>query len=489
MDAAYGVTRSSVNLRIAPSLKSSVIAALDPLEEVQVLDDSQDMVLVQTTQRRPPAKGYMLKSAIVRPVAKPQVFPNVDLGNNVAIPSVPPSLPLSTFQTWLDSGAESPWLPADYLDGIRTGQHPSVGESIRQTISDHRDQWDAWVAEVKSQQRETSCTLDEWLAILGGGREMWSFRTERLFTEASQHAAAPAWVSRNDVLHWTGHVRLNDKEPKYKLWYGVEFTKLDRQFSGWYKADLLHEFVVPTPDTDLTIPDNNKKVCDLSRPLLRMPADPEFEAARKAGRMGAQYIDIRGALGYELIQHNLCGELCVAALAGSDIIPFLKKWIAASKTAKQLLAQDRGTTTLDIEEMLRVAGKTYEFWRAEPSIAPVTPDYLRKGLDGGRMALVATGITVTGVVRSKSRIRHWVVIEDILAVANGAWVRVYNPFQDREQVYTLEAVLNTAVSSAIGWWVEPTRPGSMAPTSRQQTLVSAASQAARQLREVSEAVS
>ena len=484
MNAVYGVTRSSVNLRTAPSLKSSVIEALDPQEDIQVLDDSHALALVQTAQRRPPAKGYILKSAVVQPAANLQIFPNVDLGNNVAIPSVPPSLPLSTFESWLASGDESPWLPADYLDAIRKGQHPSVGEIIRQTVSDHRDQWDAWVAEVQSQHREDTCTLDEWLVVLAGGREMWSFRTERIFTDASQHAAAPAWVSRNDVLHWNGHVRRNDQEPKYKLWYGVEFTKLDRQFSGWYKADLMHEFVIPTPDTDLTIPGNSKKVFDLSRPLVRLPADPEFDAARKAGRIAAQYIDIRRALGYGLVQHNLCGELCVAALAGLDIIPFLTKWIANSRSAKQLLAQDRGTTTLDIQEMLRVVGKSYEFWRAEPSIAPLTPDYLRKGLAGGRMALAATGVTGAGVIRSLSRVRHWVVVEDILPVSNGAWVRLYNPFHDREEVYPLETVFSTFISSSIGWWVEPTLPGSVPPPPSLPSSVRLDSPQARQLQPV-----
>ncbi len=498
MNPVYGLTRSSVNLRTGPNLKSSVIEALDPQEDIQVLDGAQqqiqaptvppEMALVQTVTHHPPAKGYILKSAVVQPTESKPVFPSIELGNNIAIPSVPTSLPLSTFQAWLDSGAESPWLPAGYLDGIQKGEHPSVGELIRQTISDHRDQWDAWVDEVKSQRRESSCTLDEWLVILGGGREMWSFRTERIFAEASEHCAAPAWVSRDDVLHWTGHVRWNDKEPKYKLWYGVEFTKLDRQFSGWYKAALMNPFVIPTPDTELVNPENQNKVFDLSRPLLRIPADPEFAAARKAGRTAAQYIDIRGALGYGLVQHNLCGEMSVAALLGSDIIPFLKAWIAASKTAKQLLAQDRGTSTLDIQEMLRVGAKQYEFWRAEPSVAPLTPDFLRKGLAGGRMALAATGITSAGLIRSKSRIRHWIVVEDIFPVSNSAWVRLYNSFQDREEVYPLETVFNPSVSSSIGWWVEPTRPGLPSPAPSQQSLLRPTLPAATQLQPVGETV-
>lgn len=459
MEATFGVARSSNNVRAAASIKSSVLDVLNPQEDFQILGESQGMLLVQPVHRQPPIKGYILPSAAVRPIAPPQVFPRVDLGNSVSIPSVPASLPLSTFEAWLDSGAESPWLPAGYLDGIQKGQHPSVGAQIRQAISDHRSEWDAWVAEIRSQDRESTCTLDEWFVILAGGRELWSYRTERIFTDPSEHAAAPAWVSRDEVLHWTGHVRFSPAERKYKLWYEVQFTKLDRQFSGWYKAALLHPFIIPTPSTDVAVPTNSTRVFDLSRPLLRLPADPEFDAARKAGRAGAQYIDIRRALGYGVLQHNLCGELSVAALIGSDIIPFLQQWIAASTVARNLLARDWGTTTVNIQEMLRVVGKKYEFWRSEPTVAPLTPDYLRAGIDAGRMTIVKTGVTPGGIIRWNGPIWHWVLIEDVLPVGNTAWVRLYNPFQNRDEVYTLDAVLKPTVASNFGWWVEPTRPG------------------------------
>lgn len=418
------------------------------------------MSLVQPVHRQPPVRGYVLKSAVVQPIASPQIFPRVDLGNQVSIPSVPASLPLSTFQAWLDSGAESPWLPADYLDGILRGDHPSVGAIIRQTISDRRTEWDAWVAEIQSQNRSSTCTLDEWFVILGGGRELWSYRTERIFTEPSEHAAAPAWVSRDDVLHWTGHVRSNDQERKYKLWYAVEFTKLDRQFTGWYKASLLHPFIMPTPSTDMAVPANSTTVFNLASPSLRLPADPEFDDSRKAGRAAAQYIDIRRALGYGLLQHNLCGELCIAALVGSDIIPFLQQWIATSRVARAILARDWGTTTVNVQEMLRMVGKKYEFWRSEPTVAPLTPDYLRAGIDGGRMTIVKTCVTNGGIIKWNGPVWHWVLIEDVFPVGNSAWVRLYNPFQNREEVYTLDAVLKPTVASNFGWWVEPNRPGS-----------------------------
>jgi len=458
MDNQTGITCSSVDLRIASDLKSGVIEALNPQEHVQILQDAGNVLKVQVTRWNTPIVGYVLKSSIIVPKVNLQIFPLVDLGNNIEIPSVPASVPLATFLTWLNSQSESPWLPADYLDSIKNGQKPSVGALIRQTIADHQADWNAWVSEVTQQARQTTATLDEWLVILAGGRTMWSFRTERLFSQPSD-GAAPAWVTRNDVLLWTGHVVFNNKEPKYKLWYQVKFTKLDKEFQGWYKASLLEEFIVPTPDTDLTDPANKAKVFDLSHPLLRLPADPEIDAARKAGLRGAQYININAATGWSKVNHNLCGQFCVAALGGSDVIPFLKLWIASYKNAKDILRNDSGTTILDLESMLDTIKKTYEYFRAEASVIPLTPGYLQKVLDSGRMVLAGTGInTAEGQLKWSYPSRHWVVIEDIIRVANSGWMRLYNPFSDKEEVCPYDMVFDAVSGTVIGLLVTPTHP-------------------------------
>jgi hypothetical protein len=458
MDIETGLTCSSVNLRGTPDLKSGVIEALNPQEHVQILEDMGNMLKVQSTRWTPPILGYVLKSAIIQRKADTQIFPKIDLGSGIAIPAVPASLPVSTFISWLDSQDESPWLPADYLAAIKSGQQPSVGGLIREAISNHRSDWDAWVSEIKQQDRLTTATMDEWLVILSGGREMWSFRTERIFAQPSQSSAAPAWITPKDVLHWTGHIQINNQEPKYKTWYEVEFTKLDKEFKGWYKASLLEEFIIPTPDTDLTIPKNKDNVFDLSHPLLRLPADPEIDAARKAGLAGAQYINIGEATGKAKVNHNLCGQFCAAALGASDIIPFLRGWLTAYAGAKTILETDSGTSIQDLQSMLDLFNKKYEFFRAEASIIPLTPAYLRKMLDSGRMAIVGTGITYNGVLKWNSHIRHWVVIEDIIRVGSNGWVRVYNPFSDHEEVYPFDVVFDAVSGSAIGLWVEPTRP-------------------------------
>ncbi|MGZ6316017.1 MAG: SH3 domain-containing protein [Anaerolineales bacterium] len=456
MDPEFGLACSSVNLRGEPNLKSHVIEALDPQDHLQVIEDAGDMYKVQATKWHPPVTGYALKSAVFVDRLTQEIFPRVVIKAGLAIPAVPPSLPLSTFLSWLDSGKESPWLPTDYSDAIQAGQQPPVGSVVRQVISDHCSDWDAWIGEIQAQGRLATAAIDEWLVIMAGGRPMWTRRTERIFSQPTEHTAAPAWVSPQDVLRWTGHVRFNDQEPKYKTWYEVELTKLDQRFKGWYKASLLEEFILPMPATDLAQPDNARTIFDLSRPRLRIPADPEIEAARRAGRTGAQYIEISRAIGVTTVKHNLCGEFCAAALGGSDVIPFLQQWLTGSAVASPILGNDYGTSITDLQTMLDVFNKKYEFFRAETSVAPITPAYLRKMLDSGRMAIVGTGITYNGIVKWGSRIRHWIIIEDIVRVGNSGWVRIYNPFPDREEVYPFDVVFDTVSRSAIGLWVEPT---------------------------------
>jgi len=461
MDEEYGLSRSSINMRLEPTLESPVVHALGPQERVLILGESGDMLELESARWQPPIRGFAPNAAIVRPRTKPAVFPQVDVGPGIKIPSVPISLPLASFLRWLDTTDESPWLPAGYAHSIRAGNVPSVAKLIREGIARSRPAWDAWVADVEAQGRIDSCTLDEWVARVQGGRDMWSIRAERLFTDPSQHGATLGWVVPEDVVRWTGGVRVNHKEPKYKTWYEIELSKADRHIRGWYKASLLDEFVAPTAHTDPAVADNRGKVFDLTRPRLRLPADPEIEDARKARRAGAQFIDVGRALGRGQLHHNLCGEFCAAALAATDVIPLLRSWLVGYSGAREILAQDRGTSIPDLQAMLDAFDLKHEFYRSVGGTSPVTPTYVRRKLDTGMMAIVFTGVTPYGAVKSHSPIRHWVVIEDIVPVGSSGWLRIYNPFTNREETCLFDEIYDLPSRDSIGLWAEP-RPVAIA---------------------------
>jgi hypothetical protein len=459
MDAEYGLSRSSVDMHLDPDPGSSVVHALQPQERLRVLSQAADMLEVESTRWQPPIRGFVPASSVVQSSAPSAGFPQVDLASGIRVPAVPISLPLVAFLAWLETEDESPWLPPSYVAAIKRGQHPSVGKTIRQIITAQRAQWDAWVGEVIADGRLDSATLDEWIVRQQGGRNMWSIRAERIFTDPSQHASALGWVVPDDVLRWTGRVRNNDREHKYRVWYEVELGKGDRQLRGWYKASLLDEFFAPTPPTDVAIPENRPSVFDLARPLLRLPADPEIDDSRKSGRAGAQYIDVRRALGSGKLHHHLCGEFCVAALAGVDVIALLQKWLPFYPRAQEILTNDRGTSIPDLQSMLDAFGLKHEYYRAVGSTSPITPNYVRRRLDMGMMGIVFTGVTPYGAVNSRSPIRHWVVVQDILRVGSGGWLRLYNPFTNLEETYLFDEVFDLPARDSIGLWVEPQPPG------------------------------
>ena len=82
------------------------------------------------------------------------------------------------------------------------------------------------------------------------------------------------------------------------------------------------------------------------------------------------------------------------------------------QSVEDILAKDYGTSVVDLQAMLSVFGKQAEYFRAEGSVAPLTPGYLHKNLEAGRMAIIGVGITRSGAMKINSGIRHWLVIED-----------------------------------------------------------------------------
>jgi hypothetical protein len=120
--------------------------------------------------------------------------------------------------------------------------------------------------------------------------------------------------------------------------------------------------------------------------------------------------------------------------------------------------------------MLDAFGLKHEYYRAVGSTSPITPNYVRRRIDMGMLGIVFTGVTPYGVVSSRSPIRHWVVVEDILRVGSGGWVRVYNPFTNHEETYRFEEVFDLPARDSIGLWVEPRLGAGSSPAVLQVAL-------------------
>ena len=148
---------------------------------------------------------------------------------------------------------------------------------------------------------------------------------------------------------------------------------------------------------------------------------------------------------------RLCGELCVATLVGSDIFPLLQQWYVAVPRAKTILEGNEGTGISDLQSMLNLYGWQSDIFQYSSSVAPTSPARVKEVLMSGRFAIVGVGIYGSGNLGGK--IRHWVVLEDIIPVGRSGWVRLYNPFRNREEVYNYDLFLESVGKWGSGLWV------------------------------------
>ena len=114
MDPEYGVSRSSIDMLLAPEPSAPVVHALQPQERLLIVGESGDMLEVESTRWQPPVRGFVPASGVVRSQPSPPAFPQVELEGGICIPSVPISLPLLSFIGWLQTETESPWLPPSW---------------------------------------------------------------------------------------------------------------------------------------------------------------------------------------------------------------------------------------------------------------------------------------------------------------------------------------------------------------------------------------
>jgi hypothetical protein len=444
-----GRSRSSNNLYITPEIGSKIIDALNPNDPVEILEEVGDMFKVASWRLLPQLVGYMPKASVAQRIPTIKIFSPIRLDDDTLLDSVPPDLLAVEFESWLQARGEPTWLFED-------GNAPFlVGDRIRSEFELFHEAWSEWFAGVQKDNRTRTANMYEWYTAINGGREMWSFRAERIFQKPSDTSTSLGWVSPKDILHWTGRVAYAEKEWKYKNWYEVELIKFGRAIKGWYKASLLEEFVIPEKFVEMNDITGISSLFDMSRPLVRIPADPEIAESIKARRNAPQYINIQDVIGKSKVNFNLCGQFIVAALCGVDVIPLLKKWYGTGLArAKTVLENDRGTVIYDLQNILSLYNIKSEIFQPEPSVAPITPGYLEKMLRSGKKAIIGIGLNSKGEASINGTIRHWLLIEDIVRMGNTGWVRVYNSFFNQEEVYPYRSLFDAGISTSLGLWVD-----------------------------------
>lgn len=452
--------RAPIQLRESPSFEAGSVEILGPLTPIQILEDQDAWLKIKASRMAGAIEGWVPRDALVFRSTAQAVFPGVSIRSQEVVPSVPPLLKASDFLNWLGATVEPNWIPPNVWSGLQIVTQQNIMNGIRGAIQARQSQWDSWLDSVSANGRQNEARMEEWLVTLQGGLDVWSLRGERIFKEAAEGQGHLGWAVESDIMRWTGQVKRNENEPKYKIWYEVWLYKMEKLLKGWYKADLLDPYVYPTDEDDPSVESNLESQFDLSQPLLRIPADQEFQDAIDAGRRGYQYLDVFRVIDKHVIHFNLCGEICVAALTGRDVIPLLNQWKVSYVRAPAIIRDPKeGTGIGDLKSMLALSNLVFEEYRYSPSVSPTSPLRLQNQLKEGKMAIAGVGIyrsngKLCGNESDSGKIvRHWVVLEDVKPVGNSGWVRLYNPFRNREEIYTYDNFIQSVGRFGVGLWV------------------------------------
>lgn len=163
-------------------------------------------------------------------------------------------------------------------------------------------------------------------------------------------------------------------------------------------------------------------------------------------------------------QYNLCGQLCVAYLAGVSLETMLNVWgVKAPTVFNRIFYGGRGRTTgiPDLQSMLTAfdfstPAQPFQDALRDPVLERtlVTPGRVARLLQERRAII---GVSIEGALgRLKpSGIPHWVVLEQVHPRGiNDAVVEIYNPYTNQMEIYSWAELIASMGTYPHGLWVE-----------------------------------
>lgn len=448
-----GRTRAEVELRAASSLKSNFVDRLPTDCKVEILENTNRTFKVKPTSIKSGVSGYLPSIAVIQKPESIELFPKIqDPKSNRKFNTVPESLKLSEFLEWANNKKSVlPWLSAHDRASINPTK---IEEIIQQIISNtlgKKAEWGDWIQAIKANERFGEATMKEWIVMVAGGREMFSIRDHIVYTYPDRADEHQGWILSGQIARWNGVIKKGKKNGELRNFCEVDFYRINKEMHGFIREELLEDYVYPDPNTDVEIDSNREHVFDLKARRIRLPEDDEIIEAKNKGYTASQYIDVFKATQKHLIHFSLCGEICVAMITNNDIIPLLKNWLDSGFWRAPAILKDphEGTSVADLQSILEIYDLNGEVYSSIPTSAAK----IKAKLDEGKIAIVGAGINSAGVVLPKGRIRHWVVLTDIIPSGNNGWVRVYNPFHNQEEVYRYDDFIASSGVGA-GLWIQ-----------------------------------
>jgi hypothetical protein len=164
---------------------------------------------------------------------------------------------------------------------------------------------------------------------------------------------------------------------------------------------------------------------------------------------------------------NMCGELCVAFIAGEDIETFLTKWKEMKGSQyKAIIPFDIPTGAPVVNNMLKVYGYPDNYITFQAGLGGnndmlYTPGRFQKMLATHYLIAAVRIDSVAGNI-GEGPIGHWVVLDKVIPDGiNRGWVEIYNPFPNKRQNYSFDEFIKSCkAESYTGLWVSRTLPSS-----------------------------
>jgi hypothetical protein len=185
---------------------------------------------------------------------------------------------------------------------------------------------------------------------------------------------------------------------------------------------------------------------DTTSPALNLDVDMIYhlENPLTGEEYTTQYISLKD-IGYKTKHYNLCGEFCVAALDGIYVQDLISSWKSVYTYADHRLKNDESTSIYDLGFMLNSVEITHKTETFSPSTKPLTAsDFV------GKKAIVGVGINNAGKILEDGKIRHWVVILGCVPYMTTGFVRIYNPFTNKEELVDFRVLYKSMCPGGLG---------------------------------------
>ncbi len=462
MTVNLGMTRNATNLHSDPGRDQAILEVLPPNTPIKVLSQQEGWLRVRPYGG---VAGYVLPSAVV-------LNDNVNTSGTGSkravledVPAIPGETRLDETLRWIEAGGRPPWIAESYWEKLVPAMQDGIVKAIGGWLAKQDQAWQAWVEEVRQNGRLASARIEEWITILRGGKNMWALWGDKLYRTPSSKTDMLGWINPNDIVTWTGRVKKGQNDVNQE-WYEIALHRLDQDISGWFgKWQLLDDYEPAKPENDPNFEENSEHIFDLNVKLMRFPNDPEIAEAIQKGFSAAQYIDLATIVGRPMRHFNLCGIFGIAALAGQNVVPTLKKWRKVYRRANDIIQDPgEGTSLMDLKSLLNmfeISNTNLDTRIEEEKLTLLSPKRLAQKLQEGKMLVAGVTIKSNGKISQDGNIRHWVIVQDALPAGNNGWVRIYNPFHNWDETYpfrVFSAAFNAfGNKSGVGLWVKHTR--------------------------------